>query len=182
MFRAIAIPPTLRTSSYLRDRRPSVHPPRFDVLVLVETSSPEKAAEVRRTAAYAALADAMKRAAETVHVLSARNEKRVADVDENRQGLFLFNHFVAEDRRTGTELWEHLASWFGKETGLDNSILLVPLDGERSDYAFINESRWDTSLPRHLWNQLRNKTFRSFVLANLEANRVGSMPVFYRLA
>lgn len=182
VFRAIAIPPTDRISRYLRERKSSIRTPRFDVLVLVETTSPDRTREVQKSAAYNAIIDAIQREAERVHVVAARNSKRIADVDEKRQGLFLFNHFVADDTRSGLELWEYLASWFKKETGLDNSLLLVPLEGERSDYSFINEARWDVRFPRYLWRQFTKKSFRDFVLANLEANRVGSMPVFYRLA
>jgi hypothetical protein len=68
------------------------------------------------------------------------------------------------------------------ETGLDNSTLLVPLEGERSDYLAINNARWEESLPRFLWRQFSRKSFRTYVLANLEANCVGAMPVLYRLA
>jgi hypothetical protein len=44
------------------------------------------------------------------------------------------------------------------------------------------DTRWDLGFPRYVWHQFSKKSFRSFVLANLKANRVGSMPVFYRLA
>jgi hypothetical protein len=182
VFRAIAIPPAARLSSYLRERGATVRPPRFDVLVLVETVSPELARDVKRSPAFEALMDAMGRNTETMRVIIARNGKRIRDVDETRQGLFLFNHFVAEDLRQGLELWDYLASWFKKETGLDNSRVLLPVDGEQSEYSFINEARWDKSLPKYLWEQLSKKSFRTFVLANLNANHVGAMPAFYRLA
>jgi len=68
------------------------------------------------------------------------------------------------------------------ETGLDNSSLLVPLEGERSDYVAINNARWDGSPLGVFLQQVTKKSFRSYVLANLEANRVGAMPVLYRLA
>lgn len=182
VFRAIAMPPTARLSPYLRERKSSIHPPKFDVLVLVETTSPETAREIQKTAAYTALMNVMKENADATHVLLAKNAKRVGNVDETKQGLFLFNHFVADDVGVGLELWEYLANWFTEETGLDNSVVLTPLEGEQTEYSFINEARWDLSLPRYVWNQLRKKSFRNYVLANLERNRVGAMPVFYRLA
>jgi hypothetical protein len=37
-------------------------------------------------------------------------------------------------------------------------------------------------LPRFLWRQMSKKSFRDYVIANLKANRVGSMPILYRLA
>jgi hypothetical protein len=37
-------------------------------------------------------------------------------------------------------------------------------------------------VPRLLFRQLSKKSFRTYVQANLEANRVGAMPILYRLA
>ena len=116
-----------------------------------------------------------------MHVVAARNAKRVGDVDKTRSGLFLFNYFVADDAGVMLQLWEYLAGWYQVETGLDNSTLLVPLDGERSDYVAINHARWDGGRLSFLWRQLPKKSFRTYVLANLAANRVGAMPVLYRL-
>jgi len=180
VFRAIAIPPTARLSSYLKTR--TVTAPRFDVLVLIETTSPESARDVQRSPDYEALMDAMRRQATSTRVIVARNDKRIGTLDERRPGLFLFNHFVADDARQGLELWDYLASWFTKEIGLDASTLLVPVEEKQSEYVFINEARWNTGFLRLVWNQFSKKSFRSFVLANLEANHVGVMPVFYKLA
>jgi hypothetical protein len=51
------------------------------------------------------------------------------------------------------------------------------LEDEASDYLAINNARWDARLPRLLFGQLSKKDFRTYVLANLEANRVGAMPI-----
>jgi hypothetical protein len=40
----------------------------------------------------------------------------------------------------------------------------------------------DERLPRLLWQQVSKKSFRNYTLANLEATRVGSVPIMYRLA
>lgn len=182
VFRGIAIPPTARLNSYLRERAASIRVPRFDVLLLIETTSPDSAHEVKKSEQFAALVDALRAGARTVQVITARNSKRIGDVDKSRQGLFLFNHFIAENSEIGLELWEYLARWFAVETELDNSVLLVPQAGESSDYSFINFARWDLSLFSHLWHQISKKSFKKYVLANLEANRVGSMPVLCKLA
>jgi hypothetical protein len=58
----------------------------------------------------------------------------------------------------------------------------VPLEDEASDYLAINNARPNARLPRLLFGQLSKKDFRTYVLANLEANRVGAMPILYRLA
>jgi hypothetical protein len=60
--------------------------------------------------------------------------------------------------------------------------LLVPLKGEQSDYLAINNARWDETLPAVMFHQMTKKSFWTYVLGNLEANRVGAMPVLYRLA
>src|SRR6266498_2674934 len=56
-----------------------------------------------------------------------------------------------------------------------------PLEGERSDYLAINHARWDVSLLRIVWRQFSRATFGIYVQENLEANRVGSLPVWYWL-
>jgi hypothetical protein len=179
VYHARAIAPL---SSYLKSRRGSIHVARFDVVVLVETPSPATAREVRGTPAYQALLDAITAAATDVHVMVARNIKRVADVDKTRQGIFLFNYFVGDDPTVVVDLWDYLAGWYAVETGLDNSTLLAPLEGERADYVIVNHARWEGSLPGVLLSQFTKRSFRSYVLANLDANRVGAMPVLYRLA
>jgi hypothetical protein len=180
IFAALAIAPA--RSPYLKERGDSIRVPRFDIVVLIETTSPAVIREVQSTPLFEALLDALRSQAKRLHIMAARNAKRVGDVDKTRQGVFLFNYFVADDARVMLQLWDYLAGWYAVETGLDNSTLLVPLEGERSDYLAINNARWDESLPRFLWRQFSKKSFRTYVLANLEANRVGAMPILYRLA
>ena len=43
-------------------------------------------------------------------------------------------------------------------------------------------ARWDRPLPRVVLDQFLRPSFRSFVLANLLANRTGAMPVLFRRA
>jgi len=111
--------------------------------------------------------------------MSAHNIKRIGDIDTTRQGLFRFNYFVADDATVMVELWDSLAAWYAVETKLNNGMLLAPLDGERSRYVAIDHARLDE---RVLWRQLSQKSYKTFVQANLEANRIGAMPVLYRLA
>ena len=40
----------------------------------------------------------------------------------------------------------YLAGRYQAETGLDNSTLLKPLEGEYSDYVLIKHARWDGNL------------------------------------
>ena len=182
VFDAAIIPPTSRFSAYLKKRAGSVHPARFDVAVLVETVSPEAAQQVRQTQEFRVLLEALKSKAREMHVMTGRNAKRIGDVEKRKDGLFLFNYFVADDASVALELWDYLAGWYEAETGLDNSTLLVPLEDERSDYLAINSARWDVSLPSFMFEQFSKRSFRTYMQANLEANQVGAMPILYRLA
>lgn len=181
VFEAVAMPPFSRLP-YVGDEVRSSDFPRFDVAVLIETSSRETVAEVRESNDYRALTDALRSGAKRTRVTTARNEKRIGDVDKSRDGLFIFNHFVAADPTVMLDLFDHLAGWYEAETGLDNSTLLVPLDDEESPYVAINNARWDMGLPKFFRKQVANRSFREFVLGNLKANHVGAMPVLYRRA
>jgi hypothetical protein len=111
VFDAVAIPPTSRFSSYLKERADSIHIARFDVAVLIETASPQLVREVQQTPEYRALVDALESEARDMHVMVGRNAKRVGDVEKTRDGLFLFNYFVADDANVALELWDYLAGW-----------------------------------------------------------------------
>jgi hypothetical protein len=160
--------------------RKAEHPARFDVMVLVETTSPDEITGVEASEPYTQLRKELDTEASRVDVMRARCVKCVADVDKARPGLFLFNYFVADDVDVALELWDHLAGWFMTETGIDNSTLLRPT-GE-SEYAFVNHARWDSGVPRLALRMFSKPSFRSFVQANLNENRTGSMPVLCRLA
>jgi hypothetical protein len=159
-----------------------LQPAWFDVVILVETVSPDAASEVRAAPGYQELASTLTERARRVHQIAARNVRRVGDVDKSRPGLFVFNYFVGDDPGLAAELWEYLSGWYEAETGLNSATLLAPLEGEQSDYVLINHARWDGSLPAFMARQLPKKTFRSYLLANLKANHVAAMPVLYRLA
>lgn len=182
IFDAVIIPPASRFSTYLKKRAGSVRLARFDVVVLVETVSPEAARQVGQTREFRVLLDALEIGARDVHIMTGRNAKRIGDVEKKKDGLFLFNYFVADDASVALELWDYLAGWYEAQTGLDNSTLLVPLEDERSDYLAINSARWDVSLPSLMFKQFSKRSFRTYMQANLEANQVGAMPILYRLA
>jgi hypothetical protein len=154
----------------------------FDVVVLAELSTPDAVGAVRAAAAWQTLAGTLSEQARRVHQVAARNVRRVGDVDKTRPGVFVFNYFAGNDPEVAVELWEYLAGWYEAETGLDNSTLLAPLEGETSDYVMINHARWDGSLLVFMARQLPKKTFRSYMLANLKAHHLAAMPVLYRLA
>jgi hypothetical protein len=174
VYRTVLAPPP---SGYARTVE---QPARFDVHVLVETTSTDQLTALEASEPYAQLRKELDTGSSRVDTMPARCVKCIADVDKTRPGLFLFNYFVAEDADMALQLWDHLTGWFMTETGLDNSTVLQPTD--RSQYAFVNHARWDHGLPR-LWLRMFTKpSFWSFVQKNMNENRTGSMPTLCRLA
>ena len=102
VYDAIVIAPP---SGYVKEHTASVHVPRYDIVVLVEAVSPEAAREVQKQASYEALVDTLRSQASDLHLIVARNLKRVGDVDKTRKGLFLFNYFVGDDEQVTLDLW-----------------------------------------------------------------------------
>jgi hypothetical protein len=178
VFRAVSFMPP---GNYIKEH-PEVPAPQFDVVVLVETVSVDAIEAVQASDEYAALLAEIESGSRRVKIHRARNLKRVADVDKTRQGLFVFNHLIGDDPDVVVENWEWMGGWYAVETGLNNSTLLFPLDKAESDYVAINNARWETSLPRLSFRQMRKRSFWNYVVANLEAHKIGAWPVFYRLA
>jgi len=175
VYRAILVAPP---AGYAKQQ--AAHVARYDVVVLIETTSPEVLGEVQAAEPNKLLVQAVTEAASDVHVMTARCPKRIGDVDKTCQGLFLFNYFVADDAGVALQLWDYLAGWYAVETGLDNSTLLEPLGD--ADYVFVNHARWDDSLPRFMLRQFAKPSFRSQVPGRMRANHIGAMPLLYRLA
>ena len=178
VFKAILIPPG--RGAFLR-QRPQVHVARFDVVVLIETDSREAAEALQFHPLYQELETIIKAAASHTHIVVARNVRRIGDVDHARDGVFLFNYFYSDDAGENLAVWEYTAGWFVAETGLDNSTVLTPVEGQSREYAVINHCRWD-GLADILPSLIFKPSFRKYVLDNFEANRVAAMPILYRLA
>jgi hypothetical protein len=174
VYRTVLAPPP---AGYARNVE---HPARYDVVVLIETTSPGELDGVQANHAYTQLRKELDSAAARVDTMPATCVKCIADVDKSRPGLFLFNYFVADDVDAALKLWDHLAGWFMTETAIDNSTLLQATGD--SDYAFVNHARWDFGVPGLALRMFTKPSFRSFVQANMNANRVGSMPILCRLA
>jgi hypothetical protein len=153
----------------------------FDIAVLVETTSLESMEDVCQTRGYSDLRDTLETASAALRVMQAACIRCIKDVAKKRCGTYLFNHFATEgSKEDALALWEHLAGWYTAETGLDNSTLLAPVK-EDGDFVFVNHARWDERLPRVMVDQLFKRSFRSYVLANLKANRVTARPVLYKV-
>lgn len=178
VFDALLIPPG--RGEFLRER-PGSHVARYDLAVLVETTTRDAAGAVGADAPYLRMVTATKEVAHHVMTVRASNVKRIAPVDHAAGGVFLFNYFVADDAEQNLAVWEYTAGWFQHETGLDNSTVFLPEAGEDVSYKIINHCRWD-QLRDFLPALLLKPSFRSYVLANFRANRVAAQPIVYRLA
>ncbi|MEU5880087.1 hypothetical protein [Spirillospora sp. NPDC047279] len=154
---------------------------RYDVVVLIETTGPAEAKELRGDAGYRRLAERLAGTARRTFEVAASNPRNMGEVDFHRQGVFLFNFFYGEDEKELVPVWEYTAGWWNTNTGLDNSRVLEPLDGERRDYGIINHCRWDHLRDVAPKMALR-PSFRRFVLANFAANGISAQPALYRLA
>jgi hypothetical protein len=141
--------------------------PRFDVTVLLETTSPEEIDGVQTSEPYRQL--------DADFVMGARNTRRIGDTEENLSGTFLFNHFTAEDPERALEAWEGLTGWYTTKTGVDNSTLLQPI-GE-SPYAFVNYVRLPRGAVRFMLDQLSRPSFHTFVRTKLRANGMVALPL-----
>lgn len=179
MFDALVIPPG--KGEFIEKRPGEAHIARFDLAVLVETTSPEAADALRASPLYAEMERAIRGAATFIHVVTATNAKKIGPVDHSKGGVFLFNYFFADDTAQNLAVWEYTAGWFQRETGLDNSTVLLPRNGERSEYNIMNHCRWDR-LRDVMPSLIFKRSFRTYVLANFAANRVAAMPILYRMA
>jgi len=154
---------------FLKRRQGKVHIARFDLAILIETT-PEAADVLKGSPAYAEMERAIREAASFTHVVTATNAKSIGPVDHERQGIFLFNYFFADDTAQNLAVWEYTAGWFQQETGLDNSTVLLPRDGERSEYNIMNHCRWDR-LGDVMPSLLFKRSFRSYVAGQLRGQQ-----------
>lgn len=163
------------------EQDPTVRPARFDVVVLVEATSPQTAESLERDSAYVRTRRLLEESSSHTYWLRATNVRSMGPVDHTRSGVFLFNFFYA--RRTDLNLaaWQYTAGWFWDQTGLDNSRVLLPRDSSEPKFRLVNHARWDR-LRDVLPALIFKRTFRTYVLAHFSANGVAAQPGLYRLA
>lgn len=140
--------------------------PRFDVIVLIRTQTPESIAVVEDTEVYRQL--------NPDFVMKARNVRRIGDLDASNSDTFLFNHFTAADSEGALRTWEDVAAWFIHKGGVDNSVLMKPV-GE-SPFVFVNHVRLPCSPIRFLL-RFTKPSFRKHVTAKLNAYQIGNAPI-----
>ncbi len=178
VFKTLIAPPG--RGAYLKNR-PEVPIARYDLVMLVELDTVQAAQELRQNDIWNAVEKASSQYARKSLVLNARNSRSMGKVDHNRDGVFLFNYFYADDVEQNLAVWEYTAGWFSDQTGLDNSCLLQPAAGEASDYTVINHCRWDR-LSEILPAILFKRSFRTYVMRNFEENNIAPIPILYKLA
>jgi hypothetical protein len=125
----------------LLKQRPDVPIARFDLAVLVETTTPEAAAELEGEGPWTELARALGAAGRHSYRLRAHNVRRMGPVDHGRQGVFLFNYFYADCTDRNLAAWQYTAGWFRDQTGLDNSTVLLPDATSEPRYRLVNHAR-----------------------------------------
>lgn len=178
VFKASLIPPG---KGKLLEERPEVHIAKYDVVVLIEVENESIAENIKSNKLYKDLEKKISEAANNTLYLSASNVKKIESVDHEKQGVFLFNFFYADDVQQNIGIWEYTAGWFQQETGLDNSTVLLPENPEPSGYKVINHCRWD-SFSNILPSLIFKKTFKTYVLDNFYENNVAAIPILYKLA
>ncbi|MFE3456123.1 hypothetical protein ACFXKD_01155 [Nocardiopsis aegyptia] len=146
--------------------------PRFDVTMLVETDGPESLDAVRAAADFGTLGADL--------VMPAVNPARIGDTEDPADGVYLFNHFVAEDGDAGVRVWEDLAGWYTAVLGVDNSLPLRALEPSR--FAFVNYARLPGGAAAFLLGQLVRPGFHRFVRRRLREHGMAALPILYRPA
>jgi hypothetical protein len=187
VFDAVLLPPGAEEGrKRLAEAGHPVRSAAYDLVVLVECESVQQAVRIREHATMTALLGLLS-SAQALHCAVMSNARRIAEVDKTRGGIFLFNYFFTPKRSNDEDareimlaVWEHTAGWFTEKANLDNSTLLVPIEGQPSSYTVVNHCRWDGLLDivPHL---VLRPSLRRFVLGNFDANDIVAMPVLYRV-
>lgn len=144
--------------------------PRYDVVMLVQTTTPESTAYLTQQLTDPALgADLLMR---------ADNPTRIGDTEEPAQGTYLFNHFLAPSPGDALQGWKSVAGWYTAKTGIDNSTPLRPVD--KAPFALVNYARLPGRALPFLARQLARPSFHRFVRTQLTQHRMVALPVLYR--
>ena len=186
VFKAMMIPPG--EGQFLK-MRPGVSKALFDVVMLIEFDTVDAARAFNATEICRTEIEKYEKNTDVKRVMvvvgsNARRMGPTGDVDHTRDGCFLFNYFFADTLEQNLNIWEYTAGWFKDQTGLDNSTLILPepnTDVKKCPHTVINHCRWD-GLKNVLPSLIFKRTFKTFVLANFDANKTAPKPILYSLA
>ena len=173
LFQAVAFPPFQALPA---DELPG-QVLRYDVVALIAAASDEALAAAEADPSYQAFVTTLRAKSADFFATRTRNAKRIATVPPSDR-LHLFNFFHSNNP-AALEVWEYLAGWYQQEMNMENSEVLFPVDPGSSPFTFVNHASWDVGLARFVARQMSRSTFRSFVIANLSASHMGSLPLLY---
>ncbi len=181
LFKAALFPPG-RNGRYLNDLNndKKIHD-KYDVVLLIELNSVSDIEQISNDPVYHSMVDAFNNLSSYHFIYKAENIRRIDTVDHKKNGIFLFNFFVAKHKSQNLGIWEYTAGWFQEQTNLNNSTLFSSIDDKPQDYSVINHCRWDSFI-NILPSLIFKKTFKTYVLDNFEANNVAAIPILYKLA
>lgn len=179
LFKARFIPPG--KGEFIKKRQGQIHIAKYDVVILIETHQYSDLDQLKQKVDVVQLEKLATISSTHMHLATARNIRRMGNVNHNKQGVFLFNFFYADNIDQNLNIWEYTAGWFEDQTGLDNSTLLRTQEENSRLYSVINHCRWD-KLSDVLPSLIFKPTFKNYVLANFEANNTAPIPILYKLA
>jgi hypothetical protein len=152
----------------------------YDVAVLLEVDDLEQLERLRGHDLVKSMIAEMRDQASDVLLLSASCVRVIANVDRARPGLFLFNYFSGGELTETIGVWERLADWYERKTGLTTSTLLSPTSA--SPITVVNHARWEIGMAHLAALQFLHPSFRRDVLARLRQAGIHSRPIFFDLA
>lgn len=179
LFKARFFPPG--QGGFIKKRVDQVHIAKYDVVILIETDEYLDLDKLKQEVDVIQLENLASDNSTHLHMATAKNIRKMGDVDHDKQGVFLFNFFYADNVDQNLKIWEYTAGWFEDQTGLNNSTLLRTQENDDRLYSVINHCRWD-KLSDVLPSLIFKPTFKSYVLANFEANNTAPIPILYKLA
>ncbi|MEV0585442.1 hypothetical protein [Nonomuraea sp. NPDC050310] len=144
--------------------------PRFDVTMLVETTSPDTVEAVRASTPFAEIGASL--------VVPAVNPVTLGDTEHPSTGFYLFNHFLAPSGDAAVAGWKSVAGWYTDVIGVDNSLPLRPV-GE-APFALINYARIPGGPLPFLLGQLTRPSFHGFVRPRLRRHGMTALPLLTR--
>lgn len=185
IFSAIIIPPgSGEGRKVIEENKLEVHIARFDLVVLIECNGVDNIEQFEELIEFKNIEKFMRSGSDFFYKTFAKNSNRIAEVDKDKKGVFLFNYFYAENTQTILDVWEYTAGWWTANANLSNSTPLMPLNNG-SEYSLINHCKWDRLIdvmPTLILGRIGIRAgLNKFVLKNFTENNIVAMPILYKL-
>ena len=185
LFSSFIIPPGSEEGlRVLQKKNIDIQPAKFDIVILIETASIENLDRIENDSTLRDIEYFLEDNAQRIYKTKAQNKLRIAEVDKDTNGVFLFNYFYCKDRKAVLDVWKYTAGWWTAKANLTNSTPLSPFD-ENGPFSLINHCKWNSwseILPILILGKLGIiKGLNNFVLKNFTANEIVAMPVLYKL-